>query len=721
MKKTMKKCLILALVIMSMIALAFCVSANNGTYYCSRCETYVSNIKVGKTYVAKCETPGYTELLCNREVKNENGETSRCDTIVGRTNLTDPLVHLETENYVEIKVFENKDTAGETKNYVIENSADRVVVQETLTTTDANDDILNIKETTTEIRVSDDLIIVVETVIVKNADKAVISETVKETVYENAVLNIESKDEKTEIVTVKSTYPDKSFTVEVVGTLIDNYYECITTCSRVVNYTPCSYKTVVENEDHTPVKYYKVTYLNKFVTDKLVEDVNYVNLADTTSYKTEEVYSEYIKENKQGQTVPAPYRMPDKKYGKYQFMGWAIGDTIVQDAATLPLEGTIAADYEASAVFEGVNVEHKITFYSERGDRLAVMCVPHGEKITKVKEVPGVTTTVNFPAAPLKADNIEYKFIFEYWALVDGKNFLSGEIYEETPDESKLPIVYRDVSLMPHYGEDLKKYTLAYFNKDGVALDKYDVVTVFGLGDNRKFATTGIDMKMNPDSHGVVGSYFDESYEYSFTGNWKIKNRDNYVIDIEKITLPNNINDYGQTGGYIEVIPEYKKVARVYELNVYVTFKDDGEYHPKTIDLQVTDESGNPIGVATLTDKDIVEGTENSRTPTYKKVFKVRYSPTYRVVATTSNNAYKGERTPGFIIDGTGYADYRPGGCTILMTRVEGDPCACICHGLLKPIWVGVLNILYNLFKVQYVCCDDMFANIGDSLAYGPK
>ena len=27
----------------------------------------------------------------------------------------------------------------------------------------------------------------------------------------------------------------------------------------------------------------------------------------------------------------------------------------------------------------------------------------------------------------------------------------------------------------------------------------------------------------------------------------------------------------------------------------------------------------------------------------------------------------------------------------------------------------------YNLFKAEFVCCDDMFANIGDALAYGPS
>ncbi len=45
--------------------------------------------------------------------------------------------------------------------------------------------------------------------------------------------------------------------------------------------------------------------------------------------------------------------------------------------------------------------------------------------------------------------------------------------------------------------------------------------------------------------------------------------------------------------------------------------------------------------------------------------------------------------------------------------------CRCICHNtFFRGVWVRVLNILYSLFKVKYVCCYDMYATIGDLLAY---
>ncbi len=45
--------------------------------------------------------------------------------------------------------------------------------------------------------------------------------------------------------------------------------------------------------------------------------------------------------------------------------------------------------------------------------------------------------------------------------------------------------------------------------------------------------------------------------------------------------------------------------------------------------------------------------------------------------------------------------------------------CRCICHNsFFRGIWVRVLNILYRLFNIKYVCCYDMYATIGDLLAY---
>lgn len=601
MKKTMKKCLILALVVMTMMALAFCVSAA-GSHYCSECKQFVTNTVTGKTIAAKCETKGYTELLCNQAkrdaegniVKDESGDIVRCLNLVGSTNEINPLGHIENKGY------------------------------------------------------------------------------------------------------------------DLQGTKDNGYYTCTTTCSRVVNDNLCNYKKVAEYEDHTPIKYYKVTYVNNFATNTLVEDVKYVNLAAT--HKTEEVFSEYVKEATIGTKVPEQYRMPDKACGEYKFVGWSIEGTEAKSSVSVPVKDMTKADYVATAEFVGLtNVTHTITFFTEKGD--IIYAINGSNSVTHGAIIDDILMDEIKAKEPLKADNIEYKYTFDYWTLID----IIGKFDLKQP-------IYGDVKLKAHYAETLKRYQLKYFDRHGKAVgnDLTDFVNIAGFGTlEREKPDNAIEIKKNPGKYGVEASYFDASYEYNFTGNWLIKGRENAVIDIEHITLPADILDYDQTNSYIEVVPQYRKVARLYDLNVYVTYDDDLNYHPEEIDIQVTDADGNPIGVATLTDKDIVPGTENLRTPTYKKVFKVKYSPSYRVVATSKN--YKGERTPVFTIEGENYSDYKPGGCTILMTRVAGDPCGCICHGIFKPVWVGILNILYNLFKAEFVCCDDMFANIGDALAYGPS
>ena len=489
-----------------------------------------------------------------------------------------------------------------------------------------------------------------------------------------------------------------------------SYYKKVTTCDRINNNTPCLYNVTDEYEDHTVVKYYKVTYVNSFVTETTDETCLYTDLAKT--YKEEVLNSEYVKEGTRASFVTNPYRMADKNWGKYTFVGWALEAQEADDADNsklphyssgfdVPIEDVLIADYKLYAVFEGSTVIHNVVFYSERGDRLTSLSIHHG----------GTVQPHQVPAAPLKADNVEFKFTFDYWTLF---NHIAPFVFADEP-------IYGDVDIKAHYESTLKRYLLKYFNKDGVELgegmSEYVTVEVLGAADI-DYPEKAWDIRNDPEKYGVASSYFDASYDYNFTGNWLIEGRDNYVIDIDYVKLPAGTLDYDQTHSYIKVLPEYRKVRRVYDLTVYVTYADDGNYHPEEVNLQITDASGNPIGVATLTEKDIVS-EPNARVATYKKVFKVNYSPSYRVVATSKN--YKGERNPIFNYGGDKYDGYYPGGATVLLTREKEGPCGCICHTIFKPIWVGILNLLHNLFKTEYVCCDDMFATIGDNLVYGPN
>ena len=64
MNKSMKKLLILALVVLTMAATAVFVSASEATNnYCSECKAYVP-VTTGKSYPATCEQKGYIEMIC---------------------------------------------------------------------------------------------------------------------------------------------------------------------------------------------------------------------------------------------------------------------------------------------------------------------------------------------------------------------------------------------------------------------------------------------------------------------------------------------------------------------------------------------------------------------------------------------------------------------------------------------------------------------------------
>lgn len=587
MKKIMKRSLILAFVVMTMITMAFCVSAADAKYHCEKCGTFVPLVE-GEVIPATCDTEGYTELVC--KPCKEKGII----TLITTTDPIDPLGHLYTELH------------------------------------------------------------------------------------------------------------------ELVGEADNGYYKHITACTRKVNNNPCHYRKTEEYEDHTPVKYFKVTYVNSFATAATDPNVKYTTLA--TDYKEEELHTEFVKEGNTAAYKANPDRMADKNWGDYVFVGWEFAPQATLYKAeeqlryfngfSVPVKGKTNAEYKLYAIFQGLSVAHEVTFYTERGVHLATISVNHKD----------VIPSAQVPEKPLKADNVEYKFTFDYWTLLN----LIGEFNLNQP-------IYGKVDLKAHYTEVLKKYQLKYFDRHDKALpnDITDYVNIAGFGTSERLKPDyGFAIKDNPTLYGVEASYFDESFDYKFTGNWLIPERGNAVIEIDYVDLPDDILDYDQTKSYIKVVPQYRKIARIYDLNVFITYEIDGNYHPEEINVQVTDADGSPIGVSTLTEDDIVSG-KGTKNPTYKKVFKVRYSPSYRVVATSKN--YKGERTPIFVIDGEGYADYHPGGCAIVLSRIPGEPCGCICHGIFKPVWVGILNILYNLFKLEFVCCDDMFANIGDNLAYGPN
>lgn len=528
----------------------------------------------------------------------------------------------------------------------------------------------------------------------------------------------------------------------------DSYYQHNLVCTR----DRCTYTTIERNADEEAeiVKYCKVNFINNFVAVKFESkgfcpyaSLAAVDEADAYETETETVYVAYPEA---GDTTPikaegTPYRMADKYFGKYIFAGWLSEEEIEQVAAanttatfslrhdtneimketqrdpntnaliytnkgyhdsliekadqTLDvISADTPADYDLYAIFEvDTKVEHEVRFYNYDGSLLYKVNVNHAIETAEYKGT----------VPPRKPDNVEFVYTFAHWELYGTTTQLSNA-YD-------IDAVYADLKVMANYDSKIKMYNFRYFDKDGETPIMYgdniaeEFVTIAGTGADRKNAEIGQQIK--------IDSYFDSAYDYVHTGKWLIPSRDNYVVDLKKITLPYGTLDSTKID-YIALVPQYQRYQRMYKLIVNVVYEDNPNlYNPEEIKLQVTNAEGTVIGYA-----EADKSSKYYKDGTYTVVFDVAYSPSYRVAV--SSTGFSGTGTSAFhTFDPDVRDDDRPGNVLVTLTKTQGDPCNCICHTVFKPVWVGILNLLNSLFRLEFVCCDDMFANIGSELNYG--
>lgn len=535
------------------------------------------------------------------------------------------------------------------------------------------------------------------------------------------------------------------------------YFEHIKKCTRKgCNHTEIESRIVSGGEAGTqavPVKYCEVNFINNFVAELFESEVfcSYATLAavdneNAYTTNTETIYVEFPEGDEKVSVAATgtPYRMADKYYGRYVFAGWLTQAQIdsaynaASTASTFDLRhdthailtdnrifnentgmdetpkadktyynnlidaaeankpavtATTEAQYNLYAIFEvDTSVEHKVNFYNYDGTLLFSTEVNHA------------TESANYKGKfPVREDNLEYTYSFLYW-----KEYNKGAQLSSYLD---IDAVYGDVNVITHYKENLRHYKLLFCDLNGdPIIDTYDRVTLAGGGKtNDDIPEVGLEINNNK----MVKPFYDERYVYEPTGRWLIPSRGNYIVNLSHVTLPEGTLDEDYID-YIILVPEYQKYKRMYKLSVDIVYDDDGNYHPKEIDLQVTSAEGKVVGYATID-----RSEKYYKDKTYRISFDVEYSSQYTVVGTSTG--YRGvggtifhtmnENTPD---------DDGPGQVLITMKVLEGDPCSCICHTFFKPVWVGILNMLNALFKLEFVCCEDMFANIGSELNYGP-
>lgn len=531
-----------------------------------------------------------------------------------------------------------------------------------------------------------------------------------------------------------------------------NHYEYVGRCQNQISDTKCVYSEVEKNTDNTPVAYHKVTFINPFATNKTLDSCKYAVVVDRSkadAYKSVELATKYIKAGSEASYSGSVIRDKDEQFAGYKFLGWAseskltstavaaanfdeidafkanitsngayvnqsLRDTLygengktriyMDDGFEVPVKDEATkADYNVYAVFDVTAVDaYSVRFYYENGIEINDYSIKlgHGDTLENSHK----------NKKPLKADTEGYRYTFSHWVV------------KNTNYEVKLTDkIYGSVDLQARFAPVPKEYVLKYFFSDGTPIklngeEVFDTITVApDVDGNKKAPTNGlalVNMIPNDDNQDVYNKLFKNStyqYEYLFTGNWIVSGT-NVEFDLDNMDF-SSVLDREQTNGYIKLVPKYEQRTRLYPIEVFVEYTNDGASHSTDVSLTIKTTDGVFIAGKNFTEKDIIVDAETG-TKYYRYETYVPYASEYEIIATS--DAYSGTKIATFY--GIGFTTVK-----VVMERVGRDSCSCLCHSILKPIWVKVLNLLNTLFKIKVVCCDDMYANIGDLLNYTPN
>ncbi len=442
----------------------------------------------------------------------------------------------------------------------------------------------------------------------------------------------------------------------------------------VIYYGVSLYNPAVAKSYDANIPYAKVVTERVGIADAKFVDVIYVK-ANTAIADDAALLKKFNE-------VPATCEK-DAEYGEYKLLGWYDNEFVLIDAEPATTqsilyspETLVTENISLYAGFQGDGeVTYTVKYYNYNGVALASSkAVPHG------------AASVYKLDTPTRGSDAQNRYKFQYWAY-DNK-------------EVDLTAIYGDVSVLADYLAIPREYNIKYFT------DETCTVPIFNAD------------KVVEDSHVKYGDVApngyaipvealekarDDQYVYAWTGQWVMANRQDYVVSLSSFSVPEGTPDLTDGSTEIRLIPKYVKNPRVYELEVTVLYPDDNNYHPEDVYIQVLYSNGKVAGGQYAT---------KINDSTYKYTFLVNHSVSYTIAATSTG--YESEKVSPFV-SGIG-----PSGAIITMEKVPAFNCGCICHTIFKPLWVRILNILYSLFGYEHVCCNDMFANIGPSLNYGP-
>lgn len=412
-------------------------------------------------------------------------------------------------------------------------------------------------------------------------------------------------------------------------------------------------------------------------------------------------------------TGETPKRGKNLTYGRYYFKEWQEAE--IKDGKRI-----------YHAVFEE-DKEVTVTFFfrNYNAGELTSKTVPYGGTV-KYEDL----------VTPVRENDQYNEYKFEGWSFVRGDdNYIASEAL------SGDITAYYNGSVYALFSEASRKYDveLMVYNKvisDDTAYVAYTVKDVIGGSSLRD----GI-AQVNPDCFKIDRDK-KNVYEHN-AKEWMLKkvNGDEVLAKViikpdsfelpESVLVTDSVTGTTKTVKFgknetntITIVPTYNSAYVDYSFKITILpthFLDEDVYPDNNLlksdildkfVIQVTDQDGQYIAAGT-TDKN---GELWIRVP---------YRDGLLITAGMSNGKYYGE----FELDlkaCTTAADVERIAANgifispkVTQNWTDGlKKCNCICHSFLGGIVVRIYNLLYRLFNIKYVCCDDLFIVHGNVLIY---
>lgn len=521
------------------------------------------------------------------------------------------------------------------------------------------------------------------------------------------------------------------------------------TCNR------CN-ETQYETVNGITVTYQLVEFFNPFVAEKYWEDITYTKVVRSHKQpqllttgggkeygkwyvKTGTSLVDYIVANTDFTDERTAYRdwikyltdtklclrEKDKNFGKYDLVGFTAepkDSGEFTDADTFDFATVINANTKLYAAFTGdPYVKYDVKFVNPDGRPEAetkFFEVYHGTKADdsiykpvldeKGSYILDEKGSIQYTNPQLyMAENANFYYTFKGWSV----------------DHTE---IYGDVTIAATYNAIPKAYDYELYVWDA-ASNAYVTSNVKAEGIVYGSPLVYSNLPAGKTIADVVARDKDRSYVYIWNKKFTIMNTGHSFGENFATTL-NGYKDTRYRGeeGYspIIIVPSYDRTPNLYRTRVVIKFdrnvsfaqtsskEYEMEQYLNGVTVQITDAKGQLMSTGTA---NLVPGTDYAEYNCY-----LYDSASYTVTAVSPRNKYTGSST----INRTTVFDFDAPvnfsiGLTLNSEYLEAQSCKCIHHNtLFQPLWVRILNLLYRLFNVRYVCCDDMFSTIGGLLVY---